>query len=221
MRIASLGTALGLGCILTSASLGWAPPAEGHDGNKAGETCEDCMREMRREGSMRPMRMMREAPTGHRHVDLVIQPYWSVSRGAVYTLVGMEMTKQDALGWKGGFGMYGGMDLGVTSQSNVFQYGGGLLGKDFTKGPFSLTTGVLLGFGKTADILPAVFPAGVQNAYYFGVVAPRIGLAWTVYNRMEIGLDASYLFTSNPNVGNSPALSLRLSRISWGGMGWR
>lgn len=238
MKIASFGSAMGLGLVLTTGGLGWAPVAAAHAGQMDAEACAQCMQEMRRQGAacedcemerpgggggmpgMRAMRMMKGASLGHKHVDLVIQPFVSQSRSAVYTLIGMEMVKQDALGWKGGFGMYGGMNLGVTSQSNVFQYGGGLLGKDFTAGPLSLTTGLLLGFGKTSDILPTVFPAGVQNTYLFGVAAPRIGLAWTVYNRMEIGLDASYLFTSNPNVGNGPALSLRFSRIGWGRGGW-
>jgi len=166
-------------------------------------------------------RMARADKTGggHKHFSLVTQPYWNMSQDAIYTLFGMEMLRQDSLGWKGGFGMYGGMNFGVTSQSNTFNYGGGIIGKDFTAGPLSLTTGVLLGFGKTANYLPAVLPAGVNNVYLFGVGAPRVGLAWTVYRRMEIGLDASYLFATNPNVGQGPALSLRLSSISWGGRG--
>lgn len=165
------------------------------------------------------MRMMGRGAGGHKHVNLVIQPYWNMSQDALYTLVGMEMLKQDSLGWKGGFGMYGGLNLGVTNQSNTFHYGGAIFGKDFTAGPLSLTAGVLVGLGKTANILPTVLPAGITDFYMFGVAAPRVGLAWTVYDRMELGIDASYLFTSNPNVGNNPALSLRISSISWGRRG--
>lgn len=161
--------------------------------------------------------MMREAHAGHKHWSLVVQPLWSQSRNQIYTLAGMEMIKQDSRGWKGGFGMYGGMNLGVTNQSNTFHYGGGIFGKDFTAGPLSLTTGVLVGFGKSADILPAVFPAGVQNFYMFGVAAPRVGLAITPYDRLELGLEATYLFTSNPAIGNGPAVLARVSTISWGG----
>jgi hypothetical protein len=165
-------------------------------------------------GDMRMMRGMRGG--GHKHFNMVVQPYWNMNQDAIYTLFGMEMIKQDSLGWKGGFGMYGGMNFGITNQTNTFHYGGGLFGKDFTAGPLSLTTGVLLGFGKTANILPQVLPSGISNYYMFGVGAPRIGLAWSVYDRMEIGLDASYLFTTNPTIGHSPAVSLRLSTISWG-----
>lgn len=153
---------------------------------------------------------------GHKHMTLVYQPYWSMSRDAIYTLVGLEMVKQDSLGWKGGFGMASGMNLGVSGQTNAFHYGGGIFGKDFTAGAFSLTTGVLLGFGKTADILPAVLPAGITNYYMFGVAAPRVGIAWTPYRRLEIGLEGTYLFTTNPNVGNGIGALLRISSISWG-----
>jgi hypothetical protein len=208
------GLGVAFGIVLGTAGLGLAPPAVAHDHDS--DACERCEKVMRQRGGGSGMRMMGGMSAGHKHADLVIQPYQSMTRNALYTLIGMEMVKQDARGWKGGFGMYGGMDLGVTNQSNLFQYGGGLLGKDFTAGPLSLTTGVLLGFGKTSDILPAVLPAGIQNTYVFGVVAPRVGLAWRVYDRMQIGLEASYLFTSNPNVGNGPAVGLRFSRISWG-----
>jgi len=199
------------GIAVGTACLGLAPPAVAH---AAG--CADCKMSLRDLEGGGGGDMMRGGGGGHKHFNLVVQGYRNMSQGSTYTLLGMEMLKQDSLGWKGGFGMYGGMDFGVTSQTNTFHYGGAILGKDFTAGPISLTTGVLLGLGKTANILPNVLPAGISNYYMFGVAAPRVGLAWTVYDRMEIGVDASYLFTTNPNVGNNPAVSLRLSTISWG-----
>gem|GEM_PF-2409958 len=218
MKQAALSPAIKIwaGIAVGTACLGLASPAVAH-----GADCADCEMSMRDDvgggGGMRDgMRMKRGHGGGHKHFNLVVQPYWNMNQDAIYTLFGMEMLKQDSLGWKGGFGMYGGMNLGITSQTNTFHYGGAILGKDFTAGPLSLTTGVLLGLGKTANILPAVLPAGINNFYMFGVGAPRIGLAWTAYDRMELGIDASYLFTTNPNIGHSPAVSLRLSTIGWG-----
>ena len=217
MKQAALSPAIKVmaGIAVGTACLGLAPPAVAH-----GADCADCEMGMRGNmggGGAMPMRQRHGG--GHKHFNLVIQPYWNMSQDAIYTLVGMEMLKQDSLGWKGGFGMYGGMNFGVTSQTNTFHYGGAILGKDFTAGPLSLTTGVLLGLVKTANILPNVLPAGISNYYMFGVAAPRVGLALTVYDRMEIGVDASYLFTTNPTVGNNPAVSLRLSTIGWGRRG--
>jgi hypothetical protein len=209
---------LAAGIAVGAACLGLAPPAVAHGGDGDCPECESRM--MGGGGGMDGDRRMMKAhrgSAGHKHYNMVIQPYWNMNQDAIYTLFGMEMIKQDSLGWKGGFGMYGGMNFGVTNQTNTFHYGGAIMGKDFTAGPLTLGIGALLGFGKTANILPAVLPAGINNYYMFGVGAPRIGLAWTVYDRMEIGLDASYLFTTNPNIGHSPAVSLRLSTISWGG----
>lgn len=214
MKRAALSPAVAImaGIAAGTTFLGLTPPAVAHGGD-----CADCAMTM--PGGGGGMRMMGRGGGGHKHFNLVIQPYWNMRQDAIYTLAGMEMLKQDSLGWKGGFGMYGGLNLGVTNQSNTFSYGGAIFGKDFTAGPLSLTTGVLVGLGKTANLLPALLPAGITNYYMFGVAAPRVGLAWTVYDRMELGIDASYLFTSNPNVGNNPALSLRLSSISWGRRG--
>ncbi len=222
MKRAALSPAIRIaaGIAVGTACLGLAPPAVAHAASGA---CPDCEMRMMRPGGGGgmdddDMRMMQahRASGGHKHFNLVVQPYWNMNQDAIYTLLGMEMLKQDSLGWKGGFGMYGGMNFGVTSQTNTFHYGGAIMGKDFSAGPLTLGIGALLGFGKTANVLPAVLPAGITNYYMFGVGAPRIGLAWTLYDRMEIGLDASYLFTTNPTIGNSPAVSLRLSTISWG-----
>lgn len=220
MRWAGKKTAAFLLASVTSVGLALPAWAGGndhddHDGGGGGTppdeaTCEQCMK------GMHAMRG-RGGGDGHKHMSLVYQPYWSMSRDAIYTLVGLEMVKQDSRGWKGGFGMASGMNLGVSGQTNAFHYGGGIFGKDFTAGAFSLTTGVLLGFGRTADILPAVLPAGITNFYMFGVAAPRVGIAWTPYRRLEIGLEGTYLFTTNPNVGNGIGAMLRVSSISWGG----
>ena len=220
MKRAAFGpaTAIAAGIVAGSVGLGWSVPAVAHGAEMACPDCERGMDDMGGGGGMRgDMRMMHgQASAGHKHFNLVVQPYWNMNQAAIYTLFGMEMLKQDSLGWKGGFGMYGGMNFGVTNQTNTFSYGGAILGKDFTAGPLSLTTGILLGLGKTANLLPALLPAGINNYYMFGVGAPRIGLAITPYNRMELGIEATYLFTTNPNIGNSPAVMLRLSSISWG-----
>lgn len=214
----SPATAIAAGIVAGTVGLGWSSPAVAHGGEMDCPECERRMDEAGGGGGMHgDMRMMHgRAHAGHKHFNLVVQPYWNMNQDAIYTLFGMEMLKQDSLGWKGGFGMYGGMNFGVTDQTNTFHYGGAILGKDFTAGPLSLTTGVLLGMGKTANILPQVLPSGINNFYMFGVGAPRIGLAITAYDRMELGIDASYLFTTNPNIGHSPAVSLRLSTIGWG-----
>lgn len=206
---------LALGVVAGTVCLGVAIPALAH----GGECPEGPSRMMRGGGGgMRGEACPQHCPmhARHKHVNLVVQPYWNMEQDNVFTLFGMEMLKQDARGWKMGFGCYGGMDFGVTTQTNTFRYGGAILGKDFTAGPVSLTTGVLLGFGKTANILPNVLPDGIRDFYMFGVGAPRVGLAFTLNNHVELGLEASYLFTTNPNIGHNPAVSLRLSHIRWG-----
>lgn len=223
MKLAALHPGIGIaaGLAVGSACLGLAPPALAH-----GNDCSVCVQAMGDEdyggggGRRMDRRMMRAAHGGgHKHFNLVVQPYWNLNSDQIFTLLGLEMVKQDSLGWKGGLGMYSGMNLGISTQTNTFSYGGVIFGKDWTAGPLSLTSGVLLGFGRTANILPDVLPSGISNFYMFGVAAPRLGLAWTVYDRMEIGVDASYLFTTQAGVGHSPAVSLRLSTISWGRRG--